>query len=758
MKLRLAFLAASFLFFHLQQVRASQADETTISVGSSIAGATPFISQLTLIASDTSVIKKIAFTISPKPGSVTRALSGTYSNSYLAGRGDLNAESGEIFLPVYGLYADFTNTVTLAYYFLDGSSKEATTTISTEPFDDPCGYDQPTVRQARTQSTALSYDFMLVKNGCSSFSPAILDTDSEIRWVGPAGISNISATFFDNAIYIGGAGGLYRLDLDGTVQFVASYGDLGITFIHHNIDRGKNGIILDVNTASYLESTNIEVDKDGKILKTWSLGDIISKAMIAGGDDPSGFVYPTPSDWFHNNAVAYNRADDSLVVSSRENFVICIDYETDAIKWILGDESKTWFQYPSLRAFELTVAAGGLAPLGQHAVSITYDQAVLMLDNGESSRFQIPQGNRRLYASPRKYQIDTVNNVATEVWNYPMDESVFSPFCSSVYEDAPLNYLVAYSLVSYPGDDNSYSQLLGLDGAGEKVFYYQYPTDRCSGAFNAIPLHLEKSSFPTIEPRTLNLSARGNVAAGDDSLIGGFIVTGMTSKNVVLRALGPSLENSGVAGVLADPVLTLYNDSGAPIASNDNWESASNSSELTANGLEPSNPAEAALFVTLSPGSYTSVVTGRNASSQGIGLVEVYDLSPLLDSKLANISTRGNVSTGDGVLITGFIVGDVANATVIVRALGPSLASAGVGSPLVNPMLTVHDANGSAIASNDDWESDLNAPLISKNGLAPTNALEAAIVLHPPAGSYSAVVEGVGGDSGVALAEVFTLD
>src|SRR5712691_1092199 len=120
---------------------ASQADETTITITGQTAGATPFLSQLSLTASDTSVIKSIQFTITPKAGSVTRPLSGTYSHDYLVARGFLLPPSPEIFLPVYGLYDGFTNTVTLTYHFLDGSSKQDSTTISTASFNDEgCGY------------------------------------------------------------------------------------------------------------------------------------------------------------------------------------------------------------------------------------------------------------------------------------------------------------------------------------------------------------------------------------------------------------------------------------------------------------------------------------------------------------------------------------------------------------------------------------------------------------------------------------------
>jgi arylsulfate sulfotransferase len=740
-----------------QLAGANQADDTTIKIESHVAGSTPFLSQVTLNASNTGVIRDIQVTITSKTGSVTRPLSASYSNSYLTDRGYLQPETGDIFLPVYGLYAGYTNVVTLTYHFLDGSSKQAGLTITTTAFDDPCGYNHPTILQARTKSTSLSYDYMLVKDACSDFSPAIMDTDGALRWVGTAGVEKTCSTFFDNAIYVAGDGGLYRIDLDGTFSFLASNADLGVTYIHHNFDLGKNGVIMDVNADNQLESVNLEVDAAGNVLKKWNLADIISAAMIAGGDDPSQFVYPFPIDWFHNNATAYNRADDSLIVSSRENFLICIDYETSAIKWILGDPTKQWHQFPSLAKYALTLAPGSLPPIGQHACSITYDQNVMVLDNGESSKAHVPPGDRRTYASPRRYQIDPEAKLATEVWNYPMDESIFDPFCSSVYEDAPSSYLIDYSLVNGAGLDISYAQLLGLDTSGAKVFYYQYPTTVCHEAFNAIPLHLENTKFPAVGPQALNLSTRGMVSSGEGALIGGFIVTGIVPKKIVLRVLGPSLGDSGLTDTLADPVLTLFDSAGVVIASNDDWASDPGASELTADGLAPKDPAEAATVQTLAPGAYTVVSTGKD-KTPGIGLVEAYDLSPGSYSKMANISTRGSVETGDSVMIAGFIVGDVANATVIVRALGPSLASSGVSQPLADPTLTIFDQNGASISSNDNWQESVNAGDIEQNGLAPTNAAEAATVLFLPAGAYSAIVAGADGITGVGLVEVYDLD
>jgi hypothetical protein len=756
--MRLIYLyLAILLLFSAPMIRASDADDNPITIQGSNAGSTPFLSQLDLSINDPSVIQSITFTVVPKAGSVTRPLSATYSADYLSDRGDLQ-DDGQIYLPLYGLYPGYANTVALTYRFVDGSESAATTAITTAPFDDPCGYDMPTVLQARTSDTTLSYDYMMVKGRCETFSPAIIDTDGALRWVGPAGISNISATLYQNSIFIASGTKLYRLDFDGTVTFLHDYADIGVTFIHHNIDRGKYGLILDVNTTSYFESTNLEVDASGNVLKTWDMAQIISAAMTAGGDDPAQFVYPTPTDWFHNNAVCYNRADDSVIISSRENFVICLDYTTNEIKWILGDPTKKWHQFPSLAQFALSLGANTLPPIGQHSVSITFDQALLLYDNGARSFFQQPLGAGRPYSSPRKYEVDLETMTATEVWNYEMDQSIFTYICGSVYEDAPYNYLIDYSYVPDLTGGEPNAQLLGINADGEKVFYYQYgPTNFCDVAFNSIPLHLEKTAFPAVGPQILNLSTRGMVSSGDDTLIGGLIITGANPKRIALRALGPSLSDSGLTGTVADPTLTLYDSSGAVLVSNDDWASDPSAIELSSDGLAPDEMSESATVQNLAPGAYTVVVTNKAGTLPGLGLVEAYDLAPTSTSEIGNLSTRGLVGADDSVLISGFIVGEVENTPMILRALGPSLPLADLGNPLPDPVLTIYDQNGSTIAANDDWQDDINFPEVQKHGLAPTDAAESAIALNPPAGAYTAIVSSASAESGISLVEVFAL-
>ena len=193
------------------------------------------------------------------------------------------------------------------------------------------------------------------------------------------------------------------------------------------------------------------------------------------------------------------------------------------------------------------------------------------------------------------------------------------------------------------------------------------------------------------------------------------------------------------------------------MVTNDNWESDVNHSVVEANGLAPANPLESAIAPTLNPGAYTVVVTGRGPTP-GISLVEAYDLSPLSNSNLDNMSTRGFVGTGDNVCISGFIVGDVDSATVVVRAIGPSLADYGVSGVLSDPALDIYDSTGALIASNDNWQDNINSIDVQKNGLAPPNALESALVLHLPAGAYTAIVRGANGATGNALVEVYHLD
>lgn len=503
----------SIIAFGCLALTANQAHAASVIVNGQTAGPTPFIRQLQLTASPANSISSINFKVAPKPGSVTRPLTATYSAAYLIKRGYYNTQSGAILLPVFGLYANYSNAVTLTYRFTNNSSQQVPVTMTTSPFsDDPCGYSNPTVIQARTNSTALSYDYILVRNACGS-SPIVLDTDGRPRWVGTAGFGDVPAAFFQNSIFLAHGTSFYRMELDGTFVVVRDFSSAGVSNFHHNIDFGKRGLVLDIDTPAQVEAVNIEVDVLGNILKTWNLADIVSAAMSAGGDTPSQFVQSSPNDWFHNNATTYRKSDDSILMSSRENFVIALDYASGAIKWILGDTTKKWGQFQSLRNFALSLGPNTLAPIGQHALSITKDNNLLLFDNGKSSVNQTPTGADRTYSAPRKYAINTQSKVATELWNYPNNQSLYSVFCSSVYEDSPLNYLVDYAYIANISPPALFAEILGLDDAGNKIFDYRYPTQNCATAYNSIPVHWEQLLFTSVVAPTA-VSRKAHDSAG----------------------------------------------------------------------------------------------------------------------------------------------------------------------------------------------------------------------------------------------------
>jgi hypothetical protein len=252
-------------------------------------------------------------------------------------------------------------------------------------------------------------------------------------------------------------------------------------------------------------------------------------------------------------------------------------------------------------------------------------------------------------------------------------------------------------------------------------------------------------------PRTLgNISTRLLVETGDNVLIGGFIVTGTHSKPVLLRGIGPSLK---LDGKLADPVLELHDSSGATIATNDDWETNDDEQEIIDTGLAPEDPKESALLVTLDPGGYTAIIHGADGGS-GIALVEAYDLDQTTDAKLANISTRGRVQSGDNVMIGGLIVLGTLDETVLIRAIGPSLP---VSDPLSDPVLELHDGDGVTIATNDNWR-DTQETEIEATGLPPNDDAESALLATLAPGLYTAIVRGAGDTTGVALVEAYGLN
>ena len=280
----------------------------------------------------------------------------------------------------------------------------------------------------------------------------------------------------------------------------------------------------------------------------------------------------------------------------------------------------------------------------------------------------------------------------------------------------------------------------------------------------------------TLTNRLINLSSRGRVGTGAQTLITGFVIGGNEQTQVLIRGVGPGLAGSGVQGALANPRIRLFHDTEV-IAENDDWSAGSNAVALAAAfsrvGAFPlaANSSDAALLVTLSPGAYTVHVLDASTDptgGAGVALAEIYDASTnpsAANQRLVNISTRGEVGTGENILIAGFIIAGDSLKKVLIRGIGPSLASLGVGGTLSDPRLRIYKST-TLIAENDNWSdvSDADkatvAVAMSDAGAfaLPVGSRDAALVLTLAPGAYTAQVSAADGKgTGVALVEIYEI-
>jgi hypothetical protein len=292
-----------------------------------------------------------------------------------------------------------------------------------------------------------------------------------------------------------------------------------------------------------------------------------------------------------------------------------------------------------------------------------------------------------------------------------------------------------------------------IDGGGAQRFNTRENTDNPPQL--TVTYQLPNPS-PTPSPaQAVNLSTRMRVETGDNIGIGGFIISGSAPKHVLLRAIGPSLSQLGVPGAMADTVLELHGPGGFATVTNDNWRDDQEAAIL-ATGIPPSNNLESAIDATLNPGAYTAILRGKN-NTTGVALIEVYDLSQAVLAKLANISTRAFVSTGNDIVIAGFVLGNHSGPDrIVVRGIGPSLIAFGVANALPNPTLELRNSNGALLVMNNDWQDDpAQAAELTAAGLAPTNTLESGIAATLPPGLYTALLAGLNNGTGVGVIEAY---
>jgi arylsulfate sulfotransferase len=476
----------------------TQSQPSDIIISGNRPGVTPFIASVELVGQDISRLASVKFTILPKTNSVSDPVSVVWAATALRTRGYFNDRLiPSINLPVFGLYQGYQNRVNLDLVFNDGSTQQLQDEIITDPYVDSTGvYLNPTIVKARTPGSSLGFSFFILKSTVAS--PVIIDTDGEVRWIVPA--TPAFSVYFENGQFVTGSGtapSVTEIQLDGTQSSLpTNLPQPLLNSFTHNIDPGPEGVLAEFNGTDDLGSSIDDVVSEiapfsGQApFHTYDMADILSAYMLKNGDDPTSFVRPG-ADWFHLNASTYDPSDNSVIVSSRENFLIKLDYTTGDIIWILGDPTKYWFTFPSLRAKALTLDAGGDYPIGQHGVSITSDGYIMVFNDGYGSLNQ-PVGESagltRTYSEVSTYSVNTATMTAHQQWKFDYGQTIFSPICGSSYESPGGSYLLDFATA----DNFQEARLVGLDSNRNVVFDFQYNSPyQCGTAWNAIPVPFE---------------------------------------------------------------------------------------------------------------------------------------------------------------------------------------------------------------------------------------------------------------------------
>jgi kumamolisin len=315
--------------------------------------------------------------------------------------------------------------------------------------------------------------------------------------------------------------------------------------------------------------------------------------------------------------------------------------------------------------------------------------------------------------------------------------------------------------------------------------------DLCSGlgSPNVANLLSALSGAPIPAARLLDLSTRAQVQTGQNIVIAGFVISGSgSSKNVLVRGIGPALSAFGVTGTLSQPILGVYNNASALIASNAGWGNApiagsvnvgvayrqATAADMSSVGAFPLTPgsADCAMVMTLPAGSYSAQVSGIGATT-GVALAEVYDLDTGSPETLANISARCFVGTGSSVAISGMVIGGSQSAQLLIRGIGPALAGFGLSGTVSQPSIALLDKGGTLIVSDTGWGNPLvvgtssvaasyrlatasDMSSVGAFGLTP-GSLDSAMVVTLPPGTYTVELSGAGSSTGTGLAEIYQL-
>lgn len=482
--------AASVDAVSVQAVTAGKT-QGDITFQSSKAGVTPFIANAKFAGSTIAKVTSVVYTIAAQPGAKSAPVKVKYSMAALQSRGDV--QSGALTLPVFGLYAGVTNPLTVVFNFKDGGSQTLQVSLAAAKYVDPNKvYDRPAILTPRS-SAALGYNYLYMKSGLGS--PVVIDTDGAIRWVGPTVDSSFSSTY-DNGVFMIGihsSAGLYNMQMDGsTKEFPLD--DPSIAWFNHNMVKGRDAYLTgvdwtDSNGIVNVQSKVAEMTMQGHVVREWDFAQIISDYMRANGDDPTQFVHPG-LNWLHINSSLYDPSDNSLVISSREQFVMKVDYDSGAIKWLLGDPTKWWHSFASLRAKQITLPAGSEYPIGQHGINIEPSGALLLFNNGAPSQGLPdgePIGESRPFSTVNAYTIDPATMTGKEVFRYTHNKTLKANVCGSAWEGSTPSMIIDYA----SADNDNHVHLVGLDAAGNIALEYVYNNQSCGTAWHTVPIPFE---------------------------------------------------------------------------------------------------------------------------------------------------------------------------------------------------------------------------------------------------------------------------
>lgn len=469
---------------------------------------------------DPALIENVRFTVKKKESTISDEISAIYSRAKVD-------NGNNIVVPVFGLYENYLNKVEILIRFTDFSTTTLNLDVETPAYDDPQFINADIqIVYPPSQDNKPSFSFFLLQpntsnidtgNNANSFGGVIMDIDGNIRWVrnrplnGPYVKVSRATVFIDKKIITMQTGtsqpSLITFDLSGSNEVIpisnTSYPLDDKFWPHHDMRSGKSGVLIEVNVTDQSVGVIsgqvlIEVNDTGQVLKEFDFGDILSNYMLANGDDPSN-LNRSPVNWFHGNSSLYNPADNSIITSSRENFIMKIGYDDKEIKWIFGDPSKHWFvNFPSLRSLALSTDSD--YPIGQHAVSIDGD-ALMFYNNGTYSfrnPDNTPAGVNPNISLASKYIIDAAEKTATRIWNY--EPNLYSGVCSSIFRDtANGDYLLNHSAVGWSlnGGANQEADNIfeGINENKEVLFKFLIKSSPCLISWNTKIVDLNNLAY-----------------------------------------------------------------------------------------------------------------------------------------------------------------------------------------------------------------------------------------------------------------------